>query len=82
MEHTIKTGAMTKAVTAYDKDYDIEIDGVEMRVILHWDDNDGYELTWLDTEGRFITSPDWIDEHYNLCLKLDNTDPHMLWKIL
>jgi hypothetical protein len=82
MEHEIRTGAMTKAVTAYDKDYDLTIDGVEMRVILHWDDNDGYELTWLDKEGRFITSPDWVSEHDNFCLKLDNTEPHTLWKIL
>lgn len=76
MEHEIKTGAMTKATTSYDKDFDLTIDGVEVRVILHWDDNDGYELTWLDKQDRFITSPDWLDEVDNFCLKLDNTEPH------
>jgi hypothetical protein len=76
MEHEIKTGAMTKGVTAYDKDFDLTIDGVETRVILHWDDMDGYELTWMDKEGRFITSPDWLDEVDDFCLKLDSTEAH------
>lgn len=76
MKHTITTGAMTKGVTAYDKDFDLEIDGVEYRVILHWDDHDGYETTWLDKEGRFITSPDWLDDVEDFCLKLDSTEAH------
>jgi hypothetical protein len=76
MTHTITTGAMSKSTTAYDKDFDLTIDGEEVRVILHWDDLDGYELTWLDKEGRFITSPDWLYEHDDFCLKLDNTEPH------
>jgi hypothetical protein len=76
MNHTITTGAMSKSVTAYDKDFDLTIDGVEMRVILHWDDVDGFETTWLDKEGRFITSPDWLDEVEDFCLKLDGTEPH------
>ena len=76
MNHTITTGAMSKSVTAYDKDFDLTIDGVEMRVILHWDDNDGFEFTWLDKEGRFITSPDWLDKVEDFCLKLDGTEPH------
>jgi hypothetical protein len=76
MTHEIKTGAMSKSVTAYDKDFDITIDGVEMRVILHWDDVDGFETTWLDKEGRFITSPDWVWEIEDFCLKLDSTEPH------
>lgn len=81
MTHIIKTGAMTKSVTAYDKDFDITIDGAEMRVILHWDDIDGFEMTWLDSEGRFISSPDWIDEVDDFCLKLDSTDTHSVVKL-
>jgi hypothetical protein len=81
MTHEITTGAMNKVVTAYDKDYDITVDGVEMRVILHWDDHDGYETTWLDKEGRFLTSPDWLVEHYDFCLKLDGTQPHSKVKL-
>ena len=76
MQHEIKTEAMNKTVTAYDKDFDLIIDGVEMRVILHWDDVDGFETTWLDKEGRFITSPDWVWEMDDFCLKLDSTEPH------
>lgn len=29
-------------------------------VILHWDDQDGYAITWMDSELRFITTPDWV----------------------
>ena len=76
MEHTIMAGAMSKATTAYDKDFDLTIDGEEVRVILHWDDMDGFELTWMDKEGRFITSPDWLDEVDDFCLKLDSTEAH------
>lgn len=76
MKHEVKTEAMIKSVTAYDKDFDLIIDGVEMRVILHWDDVDGFETTWLDKEGRFITSPDWVWEMDDFCLKLDSTEPH------
>jgi hypothetical protein len=76
VEHEIKTEAMIKSVTAYDKDFNLIIDGVETRVILHWDDMDGFELTWMDKENRFITSPDWLDEVKDFCLKLDSTEPH------
>ena len=76
MTHEVKTGAMSKTVTAYDKDYDLTIDGVEYRVILHWDDVDGFETTWLDKEGRFIISPEWVWDEPEFCLKLDGTEPH------
>ena len=76
MAPTIKTGAMIMSVTSWDKDYDITIDGQEMRVILHWDDHDGFEMTWLDKEGRFISSPDCIDEINDFCLKLSSTRSH------
>ena len=82
MTHQIKVGAMTKGVTAYDKDFDLTIDGTEYRVILHWDDNDGYETTWIDKEGRFTTSPEWVWEDESFCLKLDGKEPHTVWNLL
>jgi len=29
---------------------------------LHWDMHDGFEITWLDMERRFITAPAWADK--------------------
>lgn len=76
MKHLLEVGAMSKTTTAYDKDYDLTIDGVEYRVILHWDDVNGFESTWLDSENRFTTSPDWVWEDDEFCLKLDGYEPH------
>ena len=57
----LQVGALLKTETAYDKDMNITFDGQEVRVILHWDSHDGFEITWLDMEGRFITAPAWAD---------------------
>jgi hypothetical protein len=65
MTNLIEVGALLKTETAYDKDMNITHEGEEVRVILHWDSHDGYEMTWLDLEGRFINAPAWanrIDE--------------------
>lgn len=72
----IKVGSLLKTETAYDKDVNFTRDDVEYRVIIHWDDHDGYEATWLDDEGRFISSPDWADEMDNLYSTLDLAKPH------
>jgi hypothetical protein len=73
----IEIGSVLKTETAYDKDMTITHDGKDYRVILHWDWKDGFEATWLDDEGRFISQPDWVnqedDEFY---LKLDGVKEH------
>jgi hypothetical protein len=55
-------------------------DGQEVRVILHWDRHDGYEITWLDLENRFISAPAWAqkieDEDDNLGYVLDCLTEH------
>jgi len=82
MSTQLQVGAMVKQVTAYDKDVNITgADGVEVRLILHWDSNDGYEFTWLDMENRFISAPAWaesFEEDYDksLGLFIDNFEPH------
>ena len=58
----LQVGALLKTETAYDKDMNITFDGQEIRVILHWDDHDGFEITWLDLDRRFITAPAWADK--------------------
>lgn len=62
MTKQLEVGALLKTETAYDKDMNITVDGQEVRVILHWDSHDGYEITWLDLEGRFISAPAWADK--------------------
>jgi hypothetical protein len=84
MNTQIKVGAMDKHYTAYDKDMNIiGADGVEVRVILHWDEHDGYEYTWLDLESRFINAPAWaenFEEEHNKSLGsfLDSLEAHSL----
>jgi hypothetical protein len=75
MSTQLEVGALLKTETAYDKDMNITVDGQEVRVILHWDSHDGYEMTWLDLESRFINAPAWADkieeENNNLGYVLD-----------
>lgn len=61
MTTKIEVGALLKTETAYDKDMNLTFDGQEIRVILHWDDHDGFEIQWLDLEGRWINQPAWAD---------------------
>jgi len=58
----IEVGALLKTETAYDKDMNLIFDGKEIRVILHWDDHDGFDIQWLDLEGRWIEAPAWADK--------------------
>ena len=46
----IEVGALLKTETAYDKDMNLTFDGKEIRVILHWDDHDGFEMPWCTGE--------------------------------
>jgi hypothetical protein len=81
MSTQLEVGALLKTETAYDKDMNITVDGQEVRVILHWDSHDGYEITWLDLEGRFISAPAWADkieeESNNLGYVLDCLEAHI-----
>jgi hypothetical protein len=44
---------------------------------LHWDWHDGFEATWLDDEGRFVSTPDWVDdEDDNFLCKLNAVKEH------
>ena len=58
----IQVGALSKETTAYDKDMNLTFDDKEIRVILHWDDHDGFDIQWLDLEGRWIEAPAWADK--------------------
>ena len=62
MTKQLDVGACLKTETAYDKDMNLTVDGVEVRVILHWDMHDGFEYTWLDMENRFINTPAWAQK--------------------
>lgn len=62
MSTEIQVGALLKTETAYDKDMNITVDGQEIRVILHWDDHDGFDIQWLDLDNRWIQQPAWADK--------------------
>lgn len=58
----IEIGALSQESTAYDKDMNLTFGGQEIRVILHWDSHDGFDIQWLDLEGRWIGQPVWADK--------------------
>ena len=76
MSIQLEVGSILKTETAFDKDMTITYQGKEYRVILHWDWNDGFEATWLDDEGRFVSSPDWANEDDGFLGKLNLLEPH------
>ena len=57
----IKIQKSSKEETAWDKETTFEREGVEYKVLLHWDSYDGYELNFLD-DRRFIPNPDWVND--------------------
>lgn len=57
----IKIQKSSKEETAWDKEITFEREGVEYKVLLHWDSYDGYELNFLD-DRRFIPNPDWVND--------------------
>ena len=77
----IEVGALLKTETAYDKDMNLTFDGKEIRVILHWDDHDGFDIQWLDLEGRWINQPEWAnrieeDGEMSVGFFLDSLEAH------
>lgn len=57
----MKIKGVTKEETAYDKHITFEREGIEYSVLLHWDNNNGFELNFLDGK-RFIPDPEWAIE--------------------
>jgi len=76
MSIELEVGSILKTETAFDKDMTITYQGKEYRVILHWDWNEGFEATWLDDEGRFVSSPDWAEQDDSFLGKLNLVDAH------
>lgn len=81
MSQEIQVGSVLKTETAFAKDMNITVDGQEIRVILNWDDHDGFDIQWLDLEGRWINAPEWankIDEEGEMSVGffLDSLEAH------
>ena len=46
--------------TAYDKRITFTYGGEEYRVLLHWDAYEGFDLNFLEEDGRtFTATPEW-----------------------
>jgi hypothetical protein len=63
MSITIK--GVTKEDTAYDKRITFERKGVEYSVLLHWDNIDGFDLTFSDRQGYYtsLNTPEWVEQY-------------------
>jgi hypothetical protein len=62
MSYKFAVDSVLRTITAYDKDIEFINEEIKYRVILHWDDHDGFSITWMDSENRFITTPDWLED--------------------
>lgn len=56
------TNTEPDSVTAWDRYITLKKNKIEYWVCLHWDTHDGYEMTWKDTKGNWIVSPDWATD--------------------
>jgi hypothetical protein len=61
---SIKINGVTKEDTAYDKWIHFTYEGVEYHALLHWDNMDGYNLTFTDPVriANWVKTPDWAVE--------------------
>lgn len=48
-------------------------------VILHWDDEYGFSATWMDSELRFIITPEWAEPLEETLIKLDAAKQGEVW---
>lgn len=55
-------GAINERITGWEKTIMLSKDGKDYRVIVSWTDEDGYAVSWLDDEDRFILTPSWADD--------------------
>jgi hypothetical protein len=72
----IQIEGIEKKETAYDKHIHFVYQDIKYYVVIHWDDHDGYEATWLDNENRFISTPDWAEDIHDLYGTLDLAKAH------
>jgi hypothetical protein len=55
----IEITSTSKQETAFCKRITLTREGTEYSVLLFWDTHHGYDLTFLDNEGKWISLPDW-----------------------
>lgn len=49
-------------VTSYDKNIEFTYNGETYEVILHWDNQQGYELMWVTYVEQ---TPQWAEDYYD-----------------
>jgi len=59
----MKVRAIDKEITAYSKSLEIEVEGVTYHADLTYDSYSGYDLTFIDNNGREIAPPLWADKY-------------------
>jgi hypothetical protein len=61
---SIEINGITKEETAYDKWVHFTYEGEEYHALLHWDNMDGYDLTFTDATrtANWVDTPNWADE--------------------
>jgi hypothetical protein len=55
-----------KVIVSYAKSVKVTKDGETVIADLHYDDYDGYEITWSDLDGKEAGEPKWATEYADL----------------
>lgn len=59
----IKVISMESRKTAYTKKISFTYEGMNYLAILSWNEWDGYELTFTDSRGSYLSAPTWAQKY-------------------
>jgi hypothetical protein len=59
----MKVTLLEKEISQYSLDILVERDGEEYRVSISYNEYDGYDVTFLDKEGKRLGYPEWAKDY-------------------
>ena len=62
----LKVAFREKEVFSYQKSVSVTKDGITLIADLHYDNWDGYEISWHNLEGKEVEEPEWATEYAEL----------------
>lgn len=59
----MKVTCLDQAINSWVKELEVEVEGETYRITLNFDWREGFQMTFMDKEGKVIDSPDWVDNY-------------------
>ena len=60
MDDRFKVTSSKEETTAFDKHIQFEFEGTVYYADLHWDSYDGYDMNFVDKDGKHVDTPEWF----------------------